>query len=195
MEENKRVKSWLKRKVRITEALMVAFFISGNLGHAQESSNQSNNTVENGIAIGRIVKVKLGEGVIIEVEPKSDNRTYSFAEKGTAKAELAKDFSAGFRLTNLTNKYNQNYETMIGATNGHIKGDTKDRYANMKEENCQDNCEDNKLVKSIAIGSDSVARNASIAIGDYAFASRKRRDKDKNEDKENVQGRSEEHTS
>ncbi|HEY4532722.1 MAG TPA: hypothetical protein VIG61_01050, partial [Fusobacterium sp.] len=188
MEENKRVKSWLKRKVRITEALMVAFFISGNLGHAQESSNQSNNTVENGIAIGRIVKVKLGEGVIIEVEPKSDNRTYSFAEKGTAKAELAKDFSAGFRLTNLTNKYNQNYETMIGATNGHIKGDTKDRYANMKEENCQDNCEDNKLVKSIAIGSDSVARNASIAIGDYAFASRKRSDKDKNEDKENVQG-------
>ncbi len=192
LKESKLLKQWLKRKVRITEALIVAFFIAGNLGYGQESSNNNSsngnsNTIEDGIAIGRIVKVKLGEGVIIEVEPKANNeRTYSFAEKGTAKAELAKIFDAGFRVTNYKNKWNKDYETMIGAK--HTNGGAEDRYANMKEESCKDNCEENKLAKSIAIGGDSVARNASIAIGDYAFASRKRSDKDKKEDKENVQG-------
>lgn len=191
LQEGKLLKTWLKRKVRVTEALIVAFFIAGNLGYAQESSNNSSNgdsnTIEDGIAIGRIVKVKLGEGVIIEVEPKANNeRIYSFAEKGTAKAELAKIFDAGFRITNYKNKWNKDYETMIGAK--HTNGGAEDRYANMKEESCKDNCEENKLAKSIAIGGDSVARNASIAIGDYAFASRKRSDKDKKEDKENVQG-------
>lgn len=192
LQEGKLLKTWLKRKVRVTEALIVAFFIVGNLGWAQESSNNNSsngdsNTIEDGIAIGRIVKVKLGEGVIIEVIPKENGKQeYSFAEKGTAKAELAKNFNAGFRLKKYDNKYNKDYETIIGAE--HKNGSGEDRYANMKEENCKDNCEENKLAKSIAIGGDSVARNASIAIGDYAFASRKRSDKDKMEDENNVQG-------
>lgn len=192
LQEGKLLKTWLKRKVRVTEALIVAFFIAGNLGWAQESSNNNSsngdsNTIEDGIAIGRIVKVKLGEGVIIEVIPKENGKKeYSFAEKGTAKAELAKNFNAGFRLKKYDNKYNKDYETIIGAE--HKNGSGEDRYANMKEENCKDNCEENKLAKSIAIGGDSVARNASIAIGDYAFASRKRSDKDKMEDENNVQG-------
>ncbi|WP_442486481.1 YadA-like family protein [Fusobacterium necrophorum] len=192
LQEGKLLKQWLKRKVRVTEALIVAFFIAGNLGWAQESSNNNSsngdsNTIEDGIAIGRIVKVKLGEGVIIEVIPKENGKKeYSFAEKGTAKAELAKDFNAGFRLKKYDNKYNKDYETIIGAI--HKNGSGEDRYANMKEESCKENCEENKLAKSIAIGGDSVARNASIAIGDYAFASRKRSDKDEMEDKNNVQG-------
>ncbi|MDK4521825.1 YadA-like family protein [Fusobacterium necrophorum] len=192
LQEGKLLKTWLKRKVRVTEALIVAFFIAGNLGWAQESSNNNSsngdsNTIEDGIAIGRLIEVTLQDGAIISVFPKvNENGKYSFAEKGTAKAELAKIFDAGFRITNYKNKWNKDYETMIGAE--HKNGSGEDRYANMKEESCKDNCEENKLAKSIAIGGDSVARNASIAIGDYAFASRKRSDKDKKEDKENVQG-------
>lgn len=189
LQEGKLLKTWLKRKVRVTEALIVAFFIAGNLGYAQESSaSDSSNTKEDGIAIGRLVKVKIGKGNVIEPKENKDNDEYSFAEKGTAKAELASKFQAGFRLTKYENKYNEDYETMIGAK--HKNGSGKDRYANTKEDNCQDNCEENKLAKSIAIGADSVARNASIAIGDYAFASRKRSDKNNMEDEDNVQGAS-----
>ncbi|CAL7905554.1 YadA-like C-terminal domain protein [Fusobacterium necrophorum subsp. funduliforme] len=191
LQEGKLLKTWLKRKVRVTEALIVAFFIAGNLGWAQESSSQKDSIKDDGIAIGRLVEVEFKSDTVTIVEPKATkNGKYFFAEKGTAKAELADQFKAGFRLTNYENQWNKDYETMIGATGQHVNGGTgaKKRYANTKEDNCQDNCEENKLAKSIAIGADSVARNASIAIGDYAFASRKRSDKDKPEEENSVQG-------
>ncbi|RXZ70542.1 hypothetical protein EPT53_03360 [Fusobacterium necrophorum] len=191
MEDKKRLKSSLKRKVRITEALLVAFCIAGNLAYAQESSSNNNgsgNTKEDGIAIGKLIEVELKDGAVINIPPKENGNTkYSFAEKGTAKAELASKFPVGFRLTKYNNKYNKDYETMIGATQKHMNQSSKARYANTKEDDCQTNCEENKLAKSIAIGSDSVARNASIAIGDYAFASRKRSDKSM-ETEDKVQG-------
>ncbi|MDK4475550.1 hypothetical protein MWG05_11915, partial [Fusobacterium necrophorum] len=46
--------------------------------------------------------------------------------------------------------------------------------------------DEDKIAKSIAIGGNSVARNASIAIGDYAFASKKM--DDNNETKDTVKG-------
>ncbi|RXZ27621.1 hypothetical protein EPT55_05795 [Fusobacterium necrophorum] len=186
LQEGKLLKTWLKRKVRVTEALIVAFFIAGNLGYAQESSAKDSNTTEDGIAIGQLIEVTLKDGVVTALKASNTSeKKYSFAEKGTAKAELAKKFDAGFRITNYKNKWNKDYETMIGAQ--HTNGDAKDRYANIKEEGCKENCEENKLAKSIAIGGNSVARNASIAIGDYAFASRKRNDKNQ-EDEHSVQG-------
>ena len=74
LREGKLLKTWLKRKVRVTEALIVAFFIAGNLGYGQDSSSLNGNTKEGGIAIGRIVKVKLGNGAIIEVIPKENGK-------------------------------------------------------------------------------------------------------------------------
>ncbi|EHO19109.1 hypothetical protein HMPREF9466_01901 [Fusobacterium necrophorum subsp. funduliforme 1_1_36S] len=186
LQEGKLLKTWLKRKVKITEALIIAFFITGNLGWAQESgsSSSTNGTVEDGIAIGRNVKVKVGEGNVIEPKEKKDKEEYSFAEKGNAKAQLDEKYKAGFHLNNmkngnnLINQYNGNYETVIGKTHNN-NGNNGDKYANSKSKEMNSssgasNSEDDKLAKSIAIGGDSVARNASIAIGDYAFASKKR---------------------
>ncbi|WP_052151299.1 YadA-like family protein [Fusobacterium necrophorum] len=186
LQEGKLLKTWLKRKVRVTEALIVAFFIAGNLGWAQESSNNNSsngdsNTIEDGIAIGRLVKVKIGKGNVIEPKEKKDNDEYSFAEKGNAKAQLDDKYRAGFHLNNmkngnnLINRYNGNYETVIGKIHNN-NGNNGDKYANSTTTNGQSsasNSENDKLAKSIAIGGDSVARNASIAIGDYAFASKK----------------------
>ncbi|TYK31816.1 hypothetical protein FNJ59_14970, partial [Bacteroides pyogenes] len=126
----------MKRKVRVTEALIVAFFIAGNLGYAQESSAKDSNTTEDGIAIGQLIEVTLKDGVVTALKASNTSeKKYSFAEKGTAKAELAKKFDAGFRITNYKNKWNKDYETMIGAQ--HTNGDAKDRYANIKEEGCK----------------------------------------------------------
>ena len=52
MEENKRLKSWLKRKVRITEALFVAFLISGSVAYADASAGLA--IGENGEVISEI---------------------------------------------------------------------------------------------------------------------------------------------
>ena len=196
LQEGKLLKTWLKRKVRITEALIVAFFIAGNLGWAQESgsSSSTNWTVEDGIAIGRNVKVKVGEGNVIEPKEKKDEEEYSFAEKGNAKAQLDEKYKAGFHLNNmkngnsLINQYNANYEKVIGKEHKNSNG--QDKYANSKTENGNSgasNSEEDKLAKSIAIGGDSVARNASIAIGDYAFASKKENDNNQS-DTNNVIG-------
>lgn len=195
LQEGKLLKTWLKRKVRITEALIVAFFIAGGMAFGESSSSSSTNgTVEDGIAIGRIVKVKVGEGNIIEPEEKNSNQEYSFSEKGTAKAQLDTKYSAGFHLINmkngnsLINQYNANYETVIGKEHKNSNG--QDKYANSKTENGNSgasNSEEDKLAKSIAIGGVSVARNASIAIGDYAFASKKENDNNQS-DTNNVIG-------
>ncbi|RXZ68549.1 hypothetical protein EPT53_09565 [Fusobacterium necrophorum] len=197
LREGKLLKTWLKRKVRVTEALIVAFFIAGNLGYAQESSSSSstNGTVEDGIAIGRNVKVKVGEGNVIEPKEKKDEEEYSFAEKGNAKAQLDEKYKAGFHLNNmkngnsLINQYNANYEKVIGKE--HKNGSSEDKYANSKPKEMNSdakNSEDDKLAKSIAIGGDSVARNASIAIGDYAFASKKENGNTNGNDEKNVIG-------
>ncbi|RXZ26407.1 hypothetical protein EPT55_09055 [Fusobacterium necrophorum] len=182
MEDNKRLKSWLKRKVRITEALIVAFCIVGNLAFGNTSQNS---TEENGIAIGRIVKIKAGQNVI-EIKPKQENQNgeYFLAEKGTASAELASDFQAGFRLNNYNNKYNLSYEAAIGEV--HTMNGIEDKYANVKGESSSTDSKENKLAKSIAVGANSKARNAGIAIGDYAFASKKTNEND--ETKDNVKG-------
>ncbi|MDY6172163.1 MAG: YadA-like family protein [Fusobacterium necrophorum] len=196
LKESKLLKQWLKRKVRITEALIVAFFIAGNLGYGQESSSQSNNTKDDGIAIGRLVEVELKKDAVISVLPKENgNNKYFFAEKGTAKAELAEKFKAGFRLNNmqeensLIKKYNSNYEMVIGKSNGSTH--TGEKYANSisNNENNQNgmDSEQNKLAKSIAIGAKSTARNASIAIGDYAFASKKENENGE-ENENNIKG-------
>lgn len=195
LQEGKLLKQWLKRKVRITEALIVAFFIAGGMAFGESSSSSSTNgTEEDGIAIGRIVKVKVGEGNIIEPKEKNSNQEYSFSEKGTAKAQLDAKYRAGFHLTNmkngnsLINQYNANYETVIGKEHKNSNG--QDKYANSKSENGNSdasNSEEDKLAKSIAIGGDSVARNASIAIGDYAFASKKENDNNQS-DTNNVIG-------
>uniref|UniRef100_UPI00373AE4AE YadA-like family protein n=1 Tax=Fusobacterium necrophorum TaxID=859 RepID=UPI00373AE4AE len=195
LQEGKLLKTWLKRKVRVTEALIVAFFIAGNLGYGQDSSSQNENTKEGGIAIGRLIEVELKNGAVISVFPKAnENGKYSFAEKGNAKAELFKDYEAGFHLKNMKNgysligRYNENYEKVIGKNN-HSNNSGEDKYANSKTNNgssdAQDSDED-KIAKSIAIGGNSVARNASIAIGDYAFASKKM--DDNNETKDTVKG-------
>ncbi|KID50080.1 hypothetical protein C095_01360 [Fusobacterium necrophorum subsp. funduliforme B35] len=52
MEDNKRLKSWLKRKVRITEALFVAFLISGSVVYADTSAGLA--IGENGEVISEI---------------------------------------------------------------------------------------------------------------------------------------------
>ncbi len=182
MKENKIIKSYLKRKVRITEALIVAFCIVGNLAFGNTSQNS---TEENGIAIGRIVKIKVGQNVI-EIKPKQENQNgeYFLAEKGTASAELASDFQAGFRLNNYNNKYNLSYEAAIGEV--HTMNGIEDKYANVKGESSSTDSKENKLAKSIAVGANSKARNAGIAIGDYAFASKKNNEND--ETKDNVKG-------
>lgn len=59
LQEGKLLKTWLKRKVRVTEALIVAFFIAGNLGYGQDSSSQNENTKEGGIAIGRLIEGRI----------------------------------------------------------------------------------------------------------------------------------------
>lgn len=186
LREGKLLKTWFKRKVRVTEALIVAFFIAGNLGYAQSTNKEH----ENGIAIGRIVEVELKDGV----EPKANENKYFFAEKGTAKAELFEDYGAGFHLNNMKNgynligKYNENYEKVIGKNN-HSNNNGEDKYANSKTNNGSSgaqNSDEDKIAKSIAIGGNSVARNASIAIGDYAFASKKM--DENNESKEKVKG-------
>lgn len=182
MKENKIIKSYLKRKVRITEALIVAFCIVGNLAFG---NTPQNSTGENGIAIGRIVKIKAGQNVI-EIKPKQENQNgeYFLAEKGTASAELASDFQAGFRLNNYNNKYNLSYEAAIGEV--HTMNGIEDKYANVKGESSSTDSKENKLAKSIAVGANSKARNAGIAIGDYAFASKKNNEND--ETKDNVKG-------
>ncbi len=195
LREGKLLKTWLKRKVRVTEALIVAFFIAGNLGYGQDSSSQNGNTREGGIAIGRLIEVELKNGAVISVFPKAnENGKYSFAEKGNAKAELFKDYEAGFHLKNMKNgysligRYNENYEKVIGKNN-HSNNNGEDKYANSKTNNGSSgaqNSDEDKIAKSIAIGGNSVARNASIAIGDYAFASKKM--DENNETKDTVKG-------
>lgn len=182
VKENKIIKSYLKRKVRITEALIIAFCITGNLAFG---NTPQNSTEENGIAIGRIVKVKNGQNVM-EIKPKQENQSgeYFLAEKGTASAELASDFQAGFRLNNYNNPYNSSYEAAIGEV--HTMNGTEDKYANVKGESSSTDSKENKLAKSIAVGANSKARNAGIAIGDYAFASKK--NNENNETKDNVKG-------
>lgn len=192
LQEGKLLKTWLKRKVRVTEALIVAFFIAGNLGYGQDSSSQNGNTREGGIAIGRLIEVELKNGAVISVFPKAnENGKYSFAEKGNAKAELFKDYEAGFHLNNmemhnpLVKKHNPNYETVIGKKHEINNGENK--YGNTEGKNGEhQDSEKDKVAKSIAIGGNSIARNASIAIGDYAFASKKMNDSD--ESKDNVKG-------
>ena len=49
MLEEKNVKHWLKRKVKFTEALLVAFLITGGIGYAAPDNVDGKGT---GVAIG-----------------------------------------------------------------------------------------------------------------------------------------------
>ena len=125
MEENKRLKSWLKRKVRITEALFVAFLISGSVAYADASA---------GLAIGENGEVisEITNGYYPSI---ISTKKVTAALKGTAVVEMSSDIS-GLRPYNYHNQYNKNYEEVIGLGNH-----TGDSYSNQ-----------DKQIKSIAIG-------------------------------------------
>lgn len=141
MEENKRLKSWLKRKIRITEALFVAFLISGSVAYANTNA---------GLAIG-------GNGEVISEITNgyypSITKKETAALKGTAVVEMSSDVS-GLRPYNYHNQYNKNYEEVTG-----LGSHTGDSYSNQ-----------DKQIKSIAIGDYSKAKDGGIALGSYAYA-------------------------
>lgn len=146
MEENKRLKSWLKRKVRITEALFVAFLISGSVAYADASA---------GLAIGENGEVisEITNGYYPSI---ISTKKVTAALKGTAVVEMSSDIS-GLRPYNYHNQYNKNYEEVIGLGNH-----TGDSYSNQ-----------DKQIKSIAIGDHSEAKDGGIALGSYAYAKHK----------------------
>lgn len=146
MEENKRLKSWLKRKVRITEALFVAFLISGSVAYADASA---------GLAIGENGEVisEITNGYYPSI---ISTKKVTAALKGTAVVEMSSDTS-GLRPYNYHNQYNKNYEEVIGLGNH-----TGDSYSNQ-----------DKQIKSIAIGDHSKAKDGGIALGSYAYAKHK----------------------
>lgn len=146
MEENKRLKSWLKRKVRITEALFVAFLISGSVAYADASA---------GLAIGENGEVisEITNGYYPSI---ISTKKVTAALKGTAVVEMSSDIS-GLRPYNYHNQYNKNYEEVIGLGNH-----TGDSYSNQ-----------DKQIKSIAIGDHSKAKDGGIALGSYAYAKHK----------------------
>lgn len=146
MEENKRLKSWLKRKVRITEALFVAFLISGSVAYADTSA---------GLAIGENGEVisEITNGYYPSI---ISTKKVTAALKGTAVVEMSSDIS-GLRPYNYHNQYNKNYEEVIGLGNH-----TGDSYSNQ-----------DKQIKSIAIGDHSKAKDGGIALGSYAYAKHK----------------------
>lgn len=146
MEENKRLKSWLKRKVRITEALFVAFLISGSVAYADASA---------GLAIGENGEVisEITNGYYPSI---ISTKKVTAALKGTAVVEMSSDIS-GLRPYNYHNQYNKNYEEVIGLGNH-----TGNSYSNQ-----------DKQIKSIAIGDHSKAKDGGIALGSYAYAKHK----------------------
>lgn len=146
MEENKRLKSWLKRKVRITEALFVAFLISGSVAYADASA---------GLAIGENGEVisEITNGYYPSI---ISTKKVTAALKGTAVVEMSSNIS-GLRPYNYHNQYNKNYEEVIGLGNH-----TGDSYSNQ-----------DKQIKSIAIGDHSKAKDGGIALGSYAYAKHK----------------------
>ncbi|MDK4502309.1 YadA-like family protein [Fusobacterium necrophorum] len=145
MEENKRLKSWLKRKVRITEALFVAFLISGSVVYADTDTNAGLAIGENGEVISEIT-YGYYPSVIKKIA----------ALKGTAVVEMSSDIS-GLRPYNYQNKHNKNYEEVTG-----LGSHTGDSYSNQ-----------DKQIKSIAIGDHSRAKDGGIALGSYAYAKHK----------------------
>lgn len=145
MEENKRLKSWLKRKVRITEALFVAFLISGSVVYADTDTNAGLAIGENGEVISEIT-YGYYPSVIKKIA----------ALKGTAVVEMSSDIS-GLRPYNYQNKHNKNYEEVTG-----LGSHTGDNYSNQ-----------DKQIKSIAIGDHSRAKDGGIALGSYAYAKHK----------------------
>ncbi|CAL7893548.1 hypothetical protein [Fusobacterium necrophorum] len=144
MEENKRLKSWLKRKIRITEALFIAFLISGSVAYA--NTNVGLAIGENGEVISEITY-----GYYPSVTKKE-----TAALKGTAVVEMSSDIS-GLRPYNYRNKHNENYEEVTGLGNH-----TGDSYSNQERQ-----------IKSIAIGDHSTAKDGGIALGSYAYAKHK----------------------
>lgn len=143
MEENKRLKSWLKRKIRITEALFIAFLISGSVAYANTNA---------GLAIGENGEVisEITNGYYPSI---ISTKKVIAALKGTAVVEMSSDIS-GLRPYNYGNKHNENYEEVTGLGN-HIG----DSYSNQ-----------DKQIKSIAIGDYSKAKDGGIALGSYAYA-------------------------
>lgn len=144
MEENKRLKSCLKRKIRITEALFIAFLISGSVAYANTNA---------GLAIGENGEVisEITYGYYPSVTKKE-----TAALKGTAVVEMSSDIS-GLRPYNYGNKHNENYEEVTGLGNH-----TGDSYSNQERQ-----------IKSIAIGDHSTAKDGGIALGSYAYAKHK----------------------
>lgn len=146
MEENKRLKSWLKRKIRITEALFIAFLISGSVVYADTSA---------GLAIGENGEVisEITNGYYPSI---ISTKKVIAALKGTAVVEMSSDIS-GLRPYNYGNKHNENYEEVTGLGNH-----TGDSYSNQERQ-----------IKSIAIGDYSKAKDGGIALGSYAYAKHK----------------------
>nr|WP_261787531.1 YadA-like family protein [Fusobacterium necrophorum] len=136
----------MKRKVRITEALFVAFLISGSVAYADASA---------GLAIGENGEVisEITNGYYPSI---ISTKKVTAALKGTAVVEMSSDIS-GLRPYNYHNQYNKNYEEVIGLGNH-----TGDSYSNQ-----------DKQIKSIAIGDHSKAKDGGIALGSYAYAKHK----------------------
>lgn len=159
MKEEKSMKHWLKRKVTFTQALLVAFLITGGIGYAEIPSGsgkglsigtKSSTTHEKDIAIGKgaATKSQGGTGKITggDIAIGADSEVLNYIDQGSSIAIGQKA-----KVENMIG--NQEKIFLFGQTN--INGVSPQ--------------DPSKMIGSIALGQNSYARTGSTMIGVHNY--------------------------
>lgn len=174
MLEEKSVKNWLKRRVRFTQALLVAFLITGGIGYAADNVAGSGEGVAIGtgsnapkaenVAIGKSATVNYSNGddknatgdVVIGANAKIDN----YASQGGSIA-----IGSGAFAENMAGKQERVFS--FGQTE--FTGTKVDTFFGSFYKGPQIPKDATKVIGSIAIGDNTYARTGGTMLGSHNY--------------------------
>lgn len=145
MLEEKSVKNWLKRKVRFTQALLVAFLITGGIGYASNlGANETN--------------IQIGKGVVLQNIPEENG--------AVAIGQNAKIDSYVGQPGSIAIGQNAFSETMVGRQEK-VLGFQQTKYNRLGYGSIPESPE--KVVGTITLGNNTYARSGGVMIGSHNY--------------------------
>ena len=145
MLEEKSVKNWLKRKVRFTQALLVAFLITGGIGYASNlGANETN--------------IQIGKGVVLQNIPEENG--------AVAIGQNAKIDSYVGQPGSIAIGQNAFSETMVGRQEK-VLGFQQTKYNRLGFGSIPKSPE--KVVGTITLGNNTYARSGGVMIGSHNY--------------------------
>lgn len=145
MLEEKSVKNWLKRKVRFTQALLVAFLITGGIGYASNLGDNETN-------------IQIGKGVILQNIPEENG--------AVAIGQNAKIDSYVGQPGSIAIGQNAFSETMVGRQEK-VLGFQQTKYNRWGFGSIPESPE--KVVGTITLGNNTYARSGGVMIGSHNY--------------------------